>query len=87
MSDERDGVVYGTAGGPYCAVCGAPVETEALDVDVDAGGFVTTVPGRSSCPNGCDPRQDESLAYTITTNSRHLGPTHVDDVFTIRRTR
>jgi hypothetical protein len=54
MSDERGGVVYGTAGGPYCGVCGAPAEHEPLYF-ADGPGF-TTAPGILRCPNRCDPR-------------------------------
>jgi hypothetical protein len=50
MSDERDGVVYGTAGGPYCGVCGAPIDIVPIPAHP---GDTATIPG--SCPNGCDP--------------------------------
>lgn len=48
---RADGVIHGTAGGPYCGVCGAPVDAVPTPA---YSGDQTTAPG--SCPNGCDPR-------------------------------
>lgn len=49
------GVITGTAGGPYCGVCGAPAEHEPHEY-ADGIGF-TTMPGVLRCPNRCDPRK------------------------------
>lgn len=98
MSDGRDGVVYGTAGGPYCGICGAPVKGgHGLPIPAYPGD-AATVPGEACCPNGC------GRAYTITVNPDGpiAAPVPVDDtdtaiaavrdmaigeILTIRRTR
>jgi hypothetical protein len=37
-----------------CPVCGAEVDIDVVDVTF-GGGHVTRVPGKWSCPNGCNP--------------------------------
>ncbi|MGI5223537.1 hypothetical protein [Actinoallomurus sp. CA-142502] len=49
-----DGIVHGTAGGPYCGVCGTPAERDSVD-PTDWAGNESTLYGRWTCPNGCDP--------------------------------
>jgi hypothetical protein len=46
------GVITGTAGGPYCGVCGTPAESEP--VTIAENGVVVM---KHACPNGCDPRR------------------------------
>lgn len=44
----RGGIVHGTAGGPYCGVCGAPVDV--VPIPAYAGDRAAVY---GSCPNGC----------------------------------
>ncbi|MGH3375999.1 MAG: hypothetical protein ACRDP6_14770 [Actinoallomurus sp.] len=43
-------MIHSTAGGPYCGVCGAPIDV--VPIPAHPGDPTTTY---GSCPNGCDP--------------------------------
>ena len=42
---------------PPCPACGTPIYVDAINVQSRADPEPMYIPGRMSCPNGCQPRR------------------------------